>query len=124
MNRAKPRTRAGRSPTTELGSGAGRVLWGVVSQITPTGSALTRDLILYSLARVALVALLALLLVLMKVPLLVAVLLALVVALPLSLVLFRSLRLRVAVGMSAVRARRTAERDRLRAQLRGERSAG
>jgi hypothetical protein len=63
-------------------------------------------------------------LVLVKVPLLVAVLLALVVALPLSMVLLRSLRLRVAEGMTAVRARRAAERDRLRDQLRGEHTPG
>ncbi len=89
-------------------------------QIPPTGSALIRDVALYSAARLALVAVLALLLVLARVPLLVAVLLALVVALPLSMVLLRSLRLRVNAGMAAAGARRRSERERLRNQLRGE----
>lgn len=86
----------------------------------PTGSVLVRDIVLYSAARLAVVAVLAVLLVLARVPLLVAVLLALVVALPLSMVLLRSLRIRVNVGMAAAGARRRAERGRLRNQLRGE----
>lgn len=85
----------------------------------PTGPALARDIVLYSVVRLALVALLAALLVLAGVPLLVSVLLALVVSLPLSWVLLRPLRLRVAAGLSAAGARRRAERDRLREQLRG-----
>ena len=89
-------------------------------QIPPSGSALTRDIALYSGARLALVAVLALLLVLAGVPLLVAVLLALVVALPLSMVLLRSLRIRVNAGMAAAGQRRRSERDRLRNELRGE----
>ncbi len=89
-------------------------------QIPPAGATLTRDLALYSLARLAMVAVLTVPLVLAGIPLLVSVLLALVVALPLSLVLLRPLRLRVAAGMSAAGARRRAERARLRAQLRGE----
>ncbi|HEU0087266.1 MAG TPA: DUF4229 domain-containing protein [Pseudonocardiaceae bacterium] len=90
----------------------------------PAGSALVRDVAAYSLARLGLVGLLTLLLVLAGVPLLVAALLALVVALPLSLVLMRSLRLRVAAGLHAARARRRVERARLRDQLRGEPSSG
>ncbi|MDQ4020090.1 MAG: DUF4229 domain-containing protein [Actinomycetota bacterium] len=89
-------------------------------EIPLSGSALARDVALYSAARLALVAVLALILVLAGVPLLVAVLLALVVALPLSMVLLRSLRIRVNVGMAAAGARRRAERGRLRNQLRGE----
>jgi hypothetical protein len=89
-------------------------------QIPPTGTALARDVALYSAARLALVAVLALLLVLAGVPLLVSILLALVVALPLSMVLLRSLRVRVSAGLAAAGARRRAERDRLRSQLRGE----
>ncbi|MGH3910510.1 MAG: DUF4229 domain-containing protein [Pseudonocardiaceae bacterium] len=92
----------------------------VAPQQTPqTGSTLARDIVLYSLARLALVALLAALLLLAEVPLLVSVLLASVVALPLSWALLRPLRLRVAAGLSAAGARRRAERDRLREQLRG-----
>jgi hypothetical protein len=89
-------------------------------QIPPSGSALARDVALYSGARLALVAVLALLLVLAGVPLLVAVLLALVVALPLSMVLLRSLRVRVNAGIAAAGQRRRSERDRLRTELRGE----
>jgi Protein of unknown function (DUF4229) len=96
----------------------------VTPQIPPTGAGLARDLALYTGARLALVAAVALSLILFGVPLLVAVLLALVVALPLSLVLLRPLRVRVAAGMQAAGARRRAERDRLRAQLRGEESRG
>ncbi|MGH3978727.1 MAG: DUF4229 domain-containing protein [Pseudonocardiaceae bacterium] len=89
----------------------------------PTGSTLVRDVTLYTLVRLALIAALALLLVLAGVPLLVALLLALVVALPLSLVLFGGLRARVSAGLRAVAQRRRAERDRLRAQLRGDEPA-
>ena len=91
-----------------------------VPQNPPTGSALARDVALYSAARLALVAVLASLLVLAGVPLLVSILFALVVALPLSMVLLRSLRARVTTGLAAARARRRSERDRLRTQLRGE----
>lgn len=88
-------------------------------QTPPTGSALTRDLILYTLGRLALVAVLTVPMVLAGIPLLVSVLFALVIALPLSLVVFRPLRLRVAAGMSAAAERRRAERARLREELRG-----
>ncbi|MGH3774291.1 MAG: DUF4229 domain-containing protein [Pseudonocardiaceae bacterium] len=87
-------------------------------QNPPTGSALARDVALYSAARLALVAVVATLLVLAGVPLLVSILFALVVALPLSMVLLRSLRARVNAGMAAAAARRRSERDRLRSQLR------
>lgn len=86
----------------------------------PTGSALARDLTLYTAARLGLVAVVATGLVLAGVPLLVSVLLGLVVALPLSLVLLRPLRTRVTAGLQVAGARRRAERDRLRAQLRGD----
>ncbi len=100
--------------------------WAVVGapQIPPTGAALVRDVALYSAARLALVAVMALLLVLAGVPLLVAILLALVVALPLSMVLLRSLRVRVNAGMAEAGERRRTERDRLRNQLRGEQGRG
>jgi len=89
-------------------------------QTPPTGSALVRDVALYTAARLAVVVITALLLVLAGIPLLVSILLALVVALPLSMVLFGSLRARVNAGLTMRGARRRAERDRLRRQLRGD----
>jgi len=89
-------------------------------QTAPTGSALVRDVVLYTAARLAMVAIMALLLVLAGVPLLVSVLLALVVAVPLSMLLLGALRARVNAGLAAQGARRRAERDRLRQQLRGD----
>ncbi|MGH3821295.1 MAG: DUF4229 domain-containing protein [Pseudonocardiaceae bacterium] len=86
----------------------------------PTGPTLGRDVALYTVARLALAAVISLLLVLASVPLLVSILLALVVALPLSMLLLGSLRARVNAGLAMVRARRKAERDRLRRQLRGD----
>lgn len=92
----------------------------VVTQNPPRRPALARDVVLYSAARLALVAVTASLLLLAGVPLLVSLLLAVVVALPLSIALLGSLRARVSAGLAAVGARRRAERDRLRRQLRGE----
>lgn len=92
----------------------------VVPQTPPTGTSLARDITLYTLGRLGLVAVIAGLLVLLGVPLLVAILLGLVVALPLSLVLMRSLRARVSAGLNSLSASRRAERNRLRAQLSGE----
>jgi len=86
----------------------------------PTGSALVRDVALYTVARLAMVVVAAMLLVLAGVPLLVSILLALVVALPLSMVLLGSLRTRVNAGLAMQGARRRAERDRPRRQLRGD----
>jgi len=80
---------------------------------------LARDVALYSAARLALVAFLTLPLLLAGVPLLVSLLIAVVVALPLSIVLLGSLRARVNAGLAMVGARRRAERDRLRRELRG-----
>lgn len=93
---------------------------GVSQPHPPTGSALIRDIALYTLARLAMIAALTGLLVLAGVPLLIALLLALVVALPLSLVTLRGLRARMNAGLRAAGAQRRAERERLRAQLRGE----
>lgn len=81
---------------------------------------LARDLAGYTAARLALVAVVAGLLGAVGVPVLVAVLLGLVVAMPLSLVLLRGMRGRVQAGLAESRRRRKAERDRLRAQLRGD----
>ncbi|MGB9280265.1 MAG: DUF4229 domain-containing protein [Pseudonocardiaceae bacterium] len=92
----------------------------MASQTPPTGVVLVRDVVLYSAARLALVALTALLLLWAGVPLLVSVLIAVVVALPLSMVLLASLRARVNAGLAAVTQGRKAERERLRRQLHGE----
>ena len=92
----------------------------VAPQNPPRRSALVRDVALYSVARLVLVAITALLLLLAGVPLLVSLLLAVVVALPLSMVLLGSLRARMNAGLAVAGARRRAERERLRRQLRGE----
>jgi hypothetical protein len=92
----------------------------VAPQTPPTGSTLARDVALYTVARLVMVAAMALILVLAGVPLLVSILIALVVALPLSMVLLGSLRARVNAGLAVVGERRRAERDRLRRQLRGD----
>jgi hypothetical protein len=76
--------------------------------------------VLYTAARLAIVAITALLLVLAGVPLLVSILLALVAAVPLSMLVLGALRARVNAGLAAQTARRRAERDRLRRQLRGD----
>jgi Protein of unknown function (DUF4229) len=92
----------------------------VAPQNPPRRSALARDVVLYSAARLALVVVTASLLLLAGVPLLVSLLLALVVVLPLSMALLGSLRARMNAGLIVEGARRRAERDRLRRQLRGE----
>lgn len=92
----------------------------MASQIPPTGSALARDVALYSAARLALVAPTALLLLWAGVPLLVSILIAVVVALPLSMVLLGTLRARVNSGLAAVAQGRKVERERLRRQLHDE----
>ena len=84
---------------------------------------LSRDIVLYTAARLGLVAGVAAVLVLFKIPLLVAVAVAVVVAFPLSLVLLRGLNQRVTAAMNERGEARRAERDRLRAQLRGEEQA-
>jgi Protein of unknown function (DUF4229) len=91
----------------------------VAPQDPPRPPTLVRDVALYSAARLALVAVPACGLLLAGVPLLVSLLIAVVVALPLSIVLLGSLRARVNAGLTVVGARRRAERDRLRRELRG-----
>lgn len=92
----------------------------VVAPNTSTSRTLARDIALYSVARLALVTVVALLLFLVGVPLLVSALLAMVLALPLSMLLLGRLRGRVNTGLAVVAERRKAERDRLRRQLHGE----
>ncbi|MDQ3990597.1 MAG: DUF4229 domain-containing protein [Actinomycetota bacterium] len=93
-------------------------------QHPPGRATLNRDLVLYTLARLGLLAVIALLLVLAGVPVVVALLLALVVSLPLSVIVLPGLRARVNAGVAEMVQRRRAERDRLRAQLRGDQPRG
>jgi membrane protein implicated in regulation of membrane protease activity len=88
------------------------------SQGSPGGLALA--ITLYVGARVLLVAVIAGVLVLVGLPLLLALIVALVVALPLSLVLFRSLRTRLNREIDVATAGRRAQKERLRAELRGD----
>jgi cob(I)alamin adenosyltransferase len=81
---------------------------------------LGRDVTLYVLARLGMVAAVMALLMSVNVPLLVAMAVGVVVALPLSLFILKGLRARVAAGLNARGEVRKAERERLRAQLRGE----
>ncbi len=74
----------------------------------------------YGAARAALVAVIAAVLTWVGVPLLVAILIGLVVALPLSLLLFSSLRKDLDNALAVSGARRREQKERLRAQLRGE----
>ena len=90
----------------------------VAPHIPPTGTTLARDVALYTAARLAMVAVITSLLVFAGIPLLVSILIALVVALPLSMLMLGSLRARVNAGLATAGARRRAERDRLRRQLR------
>ncbi|NKY88347.1 DUF4229 domain-containing protein [Nocardia veterana] len=90
------------------------------------GRRLARNLALYTLARLALVAVIAaIILVLARVlnvdiPLIVTLLFALIVAMPLSLVLFKRLRARVNEDIAAVDEKRRNDKANLRARLRGE----
>lgn len=81
---------------------------------------LGRDLALYTAARVGLVAIVTVVLLVAGVPLLVSLAVALVVGFPLGILLFRGLNNRVTAGLAARGGDRVAERDRLRAQLRGD----
>ena len=85
-----------------------------------SGSSLVGTLVAYTLARLCLVALVAGLLVLAGVPLVLAILIGVVAALPLSMLLLRGLRKRMDAGVAAVQERRTAQREVLRARLRGD----
>lgn len=90
------------------------------------GRRLARNLALYTLARLALVAVVAAVIMLaarpvsVQVPLAVAILFAIVIAMPLSLVLFKGLRARVNADITAVDERRRRDKAQLRARLRGE----
>jgi hypothetical protein len=81
---------------------------------------LGRDLALYTLARIGLVAAVTGLLLVFRVPFLVSLAVAIVVGFPVSLLVFRGLNERVTSGLAARGEARHAERQRLRARLRGE----
>lgn len=81
---------------------------------------LGRDLTLYTLGRLALIAAVTVLLVLFEVPLLVAIAVAVVVGFPLGLLVFRGLNQRVTAALAERGKERTNARERLRAELRGE----
>ena len=85
-----------------------------------TEPGLATTLVLYTLARLALLAVIAGLLLLAGTPLVLALLVALIVALPLSMLVFRGLRGRLDAALSTSRARRADERAALRAGLRGD----
>ncbi|MGB3697134.1 MAG: DUF4229 domain-containing protein [Gordonia sp. (in: high G+C Gram-positive bacteria)] len=95
-------------------------------QAQATTATLIVAVLLYSLARLALVVVLAAAIVFgakavgVEVPLLVAAVFGVLIALPLGLVLFKSLRLRVNDQIAQVDARRSQQRDDLQARLRGE----
>jgi hypothetical protein len=93
----------------------GRTLGAMTSAPSLVGT-----LLAYTLARLCLVAAVAGLLVLAGVPLLLAVLIGVIVALPLAMLLLRGLRTRMDAGLAAVRERRAAQREVLRARLRGD----
>jgi hypothetical protein len=81
---------------------------------------LVSTLLAYTLARLCIVAAVAGLLVLAGVPLILAVLIGVIAALPLSWLLLRALRVRMDTALTAVRERRSAQREVLRARLRGD----
>ena len=83
------------------------------------GAGLAGPLLVYSVLRVALIAVLTALLMLFM-PFIVALLFAIIVQLPLSWLLFAGPRRRVNEAMAASSAHRRAERERLRAALAGE----
>ena len=81
---------------------------------------LVGTLLAYALARLCIVAAVAGLLVLAGVPLILAVLIGVIAALPLSWLLLRGLRVRMDTALTVVRERRSAQREVLRARLRGD----
>ncbi|HKV22582.1 MAG TPA: DUF4229 domain-containing protein [Mycobacterium sp.] len=91
------------------------------------GSRLVVDVLVYMLARLLLVAVLAAviyggahLLGLREFPLVIALLFAIVIALPLGMWIFAPLRRRANAGIAAVDERRRRDREQLQARLRGD----
>jgi Protein of unknown function (DUF4229) len=92
-----------------------------------TGDRVVVDVLLYALARLLLVVVLsgaiygvARLLGLTQFPIVIAVLFALIIAMPLGIWLFGPLRRRATAALATAGERRRAEREQLRARLRGE----
>jgi hypothetical protein len=83
-------------------------------------STLPKDLAIYLLARVAVVAVFTAFLAFLGVPLLVSVAVGLVFGFPLSMIFLRPLNAKVSAGLAARAQVRDTERQRLRAELRGE----
>jgi hypothetical protein len=83
-------------------------------------SHLGRDLALYTVARLGLVAVVTAVLMLFDVPFLVSLAIAVVLGFPLGLLLFRGLNNRVTGGLAERGAERHAARERLRAELKGD----
>ncbi len=81
---------------------------------------LGRDLALYTVARLGLVAVVTAVLMLFDVPVLVSLAIAVVLGFPLGLLLFRGLNNRVTAALAERGAEKHAARERLRAELRGE----
>jgi hypothetical protein len=96
------------------------------AELSAAKKRLTRDVAVFSGARLLLVIVIAGVVLGVSsllgapVPLIVALLVALVAQLPLSLVLFNGLRKRVNAGIVVVDARRRSEKERLHARLSGE----
>ncbi|MVU83655.1 DUF4229 domain-containing protein [Nocardia sp. ET3-3] len=99
-----------------------------MSDATPTdgaGRRLARNLALYTVARLGMVAVIAAIImgvaavVHVAIPLIVALLFALLIAMPLSLLLFKKLRTQVNKDIGAFDANRRKERDQLRSRLQG-----
>ena len=91
------------------------------------GSRLVVDVLLYALARLLLVVVLAAaifggahLLGVRDFPIVIALLFAIVIALPLGLWIFAPLRRRATAGIDAIDERRRQDREQLQARLRGE----
>lgn len=93
---------------------------------TKPGARLVRDLGLYTLARIALVGLIAAVIIgsgqvfSTDIPPLVALAFALVISLPLSMVMFKRLRARVNEAIADVDEQRRRDKAALRARLRGD----
>ncbi|NEW25631.1 DUF4229 domain-containing protein [Nocardia cyriacigeorgica] len=87
---------------------------------------MARNLALYTVARLGLVALITAVIVVaaklidVQIPLVVAALFALIIAMPLSLILFKGLRTKVNEDIAVVDERRRQDKAQLRARLRGD----
>ncbi|WP_040813571.1 DUF4229 domain-containing protein [Nocardia concava] len=100
-----------------------------MSDATPAPSAgrrLARNLALYTVARLGLVAVITAVImgvaaaVQVSIPLIVALLFGLLIAMPLSLVLFKKLRAQVNRDIAAVDAKRRKDREQLMSRLQGK----